>query len=109
MGLFLGGVIGGWFNGQFGVTAVFLFCAIAAFSWFLVSLTMKPPRYLANMLISLENLDQQTSDAFMRQLLTVVGVVEVTAHIEEAVAYLKVDSQQLNKDQLQSLLSQYGI
>jgi hypothetical protein len=45
----------------------------------------------------------------MSQLLTVVGVVEVTAHIEEAVAYLKVDSQQLNKDQLQSLLSQYGI
>jgi MFS family permease len=109
MGLFLGGVIGGWFNGQFGVTAVFLFCAVAAFSWFLVSLTMKPPRYLANMLISLENLDKQTSDAFMSQLLTVVGVVEVTAHIEEAVAYLKVDSHQLNKDQLQSLLSQYGI
>jgi len=109
MGLFLGGVIGGWFNGQFGVTAVFLFCAAAAFSWFLVSLTMNPPRYLANMLISLENLNQQTSDSFVNQLLAVVGVVEVTVHIEEAVAYLKVDSQQLNKDQLQQLLSQYGI
>ncbi len=109
MGLFLGGVIGGWFNGQFGVTAVFLFCAAAAFSWFLVSLTMNPPRYLANMLISLENLNQQTSDSFVNQLLAVVGVVEVTVHIEEAVAYLKVDSQQLNKDQLQQLLGQYGI
>ncbi len=109
MGLFLGGVIGGWFNGQFGVTAVFLFCAAAAFSWFLVSLTMNPPRYLANMLISLENLNQQTSDNFVNQLLAVVGVVEVTVHIEEAVAYLKVDSQQLNKDQLQQLLGQYGI
>ncbi len=109
MGLFLGGVIGGWFNGQFGVTAVFLFCAAAAFSWFLVSLTMNPPRYLANMLISLENLNQQTNDSFVNQLLAVVGVVEVTVHIEEAVAYLKVDSQQLNKDQLQQLLSQYGI
>lgn len=109
MGLFLGGVIGGWFNGQFGVTAVFLFCAAAAFSWFLVSLSMNPPRYLANMLISLENLNQQTSDSFVSQLLTVIGVVEVTVHIEEAVAYLKVDSQQLNKDQLQQLLGQYGI
>ena len=109
MGLFLGGVIGGWFNGQFGVTAVFLFCAAAAFSWFLVSLTMNPPRYLANMLISLEDLNQQTSDSFVNQLMAVIGVVEVTVHIEEAVAYLKVDSQQLNKDQLQQLLGQYGI
>ena len=70
---------------------------------------MNPPRYLANMLISLENLNQQTSDNFVNQLLAVVGVVEVTVHIEEAVAYLKVDSQQLNKDQLQQLLGQYGI
>jgi MFS family permease len=108
-GLFLGGVIGGWFNGQFGVTAVFLFCAAAAFSWFLVSLTMKPPRYLANMLISLENLTQQSTDNFVNQLLAVVGVVEVTVHVEEAVAYLKVDSQLLNKDDLQYLLSQYGV
>jgi MFS family permease len=108
-GLFLGGVIGGWFNGQFGVTAVFLFCAAAAFSWFLVSLTMKPPRYLANMLISLENLNQQSSDDFISQLLKVGGVIEVTVHVEEAVAYLKVDSQQLKKDDLQYLLNQYAI
>jgi ABC-type Fe3+-citrate transport system substrate-binding protein len=70
---------------------------------------MRPPRYLANMLISLENLNQQTSERFVSQLLEVVGVVEVTVHIEEAVAYLKVDSQQLNKDHLQQLLGQYGI
>ncbi len=108
MGLFLGGVIGGWFNGRYGVTAVFLFCALAALSWFVVSLSMKPPRYLANMLISLENLNEQTSNAFVSQLLEIVGVVEVTIHSEEAVAYLKVDSQQLNKDQLQTLLSQYA-
>jgi MFS family permease len=107
MGLFLGGVLGGWFNGRYGVTAVFLFCGLAAFSWFLVTLTMKPPRYLSNMLISLENLSKQKYDVFVSELLAVVGVVEVTLHDEEAVAYLKVDSQQLNKDQLQVLLSQY--
>jgi len=38
MGLFMGGLVGGWFNGAFGVTAVFLFCAAAAFSWLVVSL-----------------------------------------------------------------------
>lgn len=108
MGLFLGGVIGGWFNGRYGVTAVFLFCAAAAFSWFLVSLTMNPPRYLANMLISLEHLNEQVSNAFVNQLLAITGVVEVTVHHEEEVAYLKVDSQRLDKDQLQRLIDHYA-
>jgi MFS family permease len=108
MGLFMGGVIGGWFNGRYGVTAVFLFCAVAAFSWFIVSLTMNPPRYLANMLISLDNLSEQTSKEFVSRLLAIVGIVEVTVHNEEAVAYLKVDSQLLDKDQLQALLNQYA-
>lgn len=108
MGLFLGGVIGGWFNGQFGVTAVFLFCAGAALTWFVVSLTMKQPRYLANMLISLEDLTEQTRTAFVEQLLAITGIVEVIVHTEEAVAYLKVDSQQLNKEQLQVLIEQYS-
>lgn len=108
MGLFIGGLVGGWFNGRYGVTAVFLFCAAVAFSWFLVSLTMNPPRYLANMLISLEELSEQTVSKFVSQLLKITGVVEVTVHNEEAVAYLKVDSQQLDKDQLQALLDQYA-
>jgi MFS family permease len=107
MGLFLGGALGGWFNGRYGVTAVFLFCAVMAFSWFLVSLTMKQPRYLSNMLISLENVSEQTSTVFMSQLLAIAGVVEVTVHHEEEVAYLKVDSHLLNKDQLQNLIEQY--
>lgn len=107
MGLFLGGALGGWFNGRYGVTSVFLFCAVMAFSWFLVSLTMKQPRYLSNMLISFENVNEQTSTGFVSQLLAIAGVVEVTVHHEEAVAYLKVDSHLLNKDQLQSLIAQY--
>lgn len=107
MGLFLGGALGGWFNGRYGVTVVFLFCAMMAFSWFLVSLTMKQPRYLSNMLISLENVTEQTDTEFVSQLLAIAGVVEVTVHHEEEVAYLKVDSHLLNKDLLQRLIAQY--
>jgi MFS family permease len=54
LGLFCGGLVGGWFNGQFGVTAVFLVCAALALSWFAVSFFMKEPRYLASLLISIE-------------------------------------------------------
>jgi MFS family permease len=108
MGLFLGGALGGWINEHYGVTAVFLFCGLAALSWFAVSLTMTPPRYLSNLLISLENLGDKTVDVFVAQLQKIVGVVEVTIHNEEAVAYLKVDSHLLDKVQLQTLLDQYG-
>jgi predicted MFS family arabinose efflux permease len=107
MGLFMGGVVGGWFNGKFGVTAVFLFCAAAAFSWLLVSLWMKPPRYLANMLISLEQLSEQDAKQFVAEMLKINGVEEISLHYEEALVYLKVDNQQLDKDQLQGLISQY--
>ncbi len=107
MGLFIGGLVGGWFNGKFGATAVFLFCAAAALSWLLVSLRMKPPRYWANLLISLENLNEQDANAFVAKMLTIIGVEEVTPHYEEAVAYLKVDNHLLDKEQLQNLITQY--
>jgi predicted MFS family arabinose efflux permease len=108
MGLFLGGVLGGWVNGHYGVSAVFLFCGLAALSWFAVSLTMNPPRYLSNLLISLENLSDKTVEVFVAQLQKIAGVVEVSIHNEEAVAYLKVDSHLLDKVQLQTLLDQYS-
>ncbi|MDP2100584.1 MAG: MFS transporter [Methylobacter sp.] len=108
MGLFMGGLVGGWFNGAFGVTAVFLFCAAAASSWLLLSLWMKQPRYVANLLISLEQLGEQEAREFVADMLKIVGVVEITPHYQEAVAYLKVDNQQLDREQLQQLINQYA-
>jgi predicted MFS family arabinose efflux permease len=107
MGLFMGGLVGGWFNGKFGVTAVFLFCAAAAFSWLVVALWMKPPRYVANLLISLERLSEQGANEFIAEMLKINGVEEATLHYEEALVYLKVDNQQLNKEQLQGLITHY--
>ncbi|MGZ8191296.1 MAG: MFS transporter [Methylococcaceae bacterium] len=107
MGLFVGGLVGGWFNGQYGVTAVFWFCAVAGLSWLLVSLSMKPPRYWANLLISLENLSAQDAGEFVSKMIDVSGVEEVTPYYQEAVAYLKVDNQQLDTEQLQQLISRY--
>jgi hypothetical protein len=66
---------------------------------------MKPPRYWANLLISLEKLNEQEANDFVVELLKINGVEEVTLHNDEAVAYLKVDNQLLNKDQLQSLIT----
>lgn len=108
LGAGLGGTAGGWFYGHYGVESVFLFCAAAAFSWFLLSLTMKPPRHLANLLISMEKINRLRTDEFISGLLKVAGIEEVTVHAEEAVAYLKVDNQKLDRNQLQLFLNQFG-
>lgn len=105
MGLFIGGLLGGVFKGEYGEAAVFVFCAALLSSWLLVALTMKPPRYLANLLISLNNLDRPDADAFAADMLGVTGVEEVTLNYEDAVAYLKVDNQQLDPEQLQALIT----
>jgi predicted MFS family arabinose efflux permease len=108
MGLFIGGLVGGWFKGAYGETAVFLFCAAAALSWLLVASRMTPPRYLANMLISLSHLDEAKANELGDGMLDIKGVAEVTLNFADGVAYLKVDNQQLDKAQLQDLLTEYS-
>ncbi len=107
MGAFCGGTLGGWVYGEFGAGMVFLFCAFFACSWLIVSLFMKTPKYLANMLIPLDSIAEQDIKEFVSKLLQVKGVAEVKPHVKEAIAYLKVDNQQLDKNQLQHLILQW--
>jgi predicted MFS family arabinose efflux permease len=108
LGAGIGGSLGGWCYGQYGASAVFLMCALAAFSWLLLSFSMKPPRYWANLLISLQNLTEQKADEFSAEMLKLNGIEDVTLHFQEAVAYLKVDNQQLDKTELQKLITKYN-
>jgi predicted MFS family arabinose efflux permease len=105
LGLFCGGLVGGWFNGQFGVTAVFLVCAALALSWFAVSFFMKEPRYLASLLISIDAMSENDAHFFVDEILKVIGVEEAVLHYQDAVLYLKVDNQLLDKTQLQTLMN----
>jgi predicted MFS family arabinose efflux permease len=107
MGAFCGGTLGGWVYGEFGAGMVFLFCAFFACSWLIVSLFMKTPKYLANLLIPLDSIAENDIKEFVAKLLQVKGVAEVKPHTKEAIAYLKVDNQQLDKNQLQHLILQW--
>lgn len=106
MGAFVGGAAGGWIYGKFGVETVFLLSAAATSAWVIVALFMNPPRYLANMLISLDNISADQGDKFVADLLSIAGIEEVKLHFGESVAYLKVDNKLLQKDELQALLNQ---
>jgi predicted MFS family arabinose efflux permease len=106
MGAFLGGVTGGWLYGEYGAQAVFIFTACAAMSWVLIALFMRSPRYLANLLISIEGIDNHQSSQFLENLLQIDGIMEARLHFKENTAYLKVDNTRLNKHHLQTLLLQ---
>ena len=43
LGLFLGGVLGGWLGQSFGPAAVSLFCAVLALVWLALASSMNPP------------------------------------------------------------------
>lgn len=107
LGAGIGGSLGGWCYGQYGASAVFLLCALAAFSWLLLSFSMKPPRYWANLLISLQSITGTQVDGFASEMLKLPGVEDVTLHYQEGVAYLKIDNQQLDRQKLQSVITKY--
>jgi predicted MFS family arabinose efflux permease len=108
LGAGLGGAVGGWCYGKFGAEAVFLMCAVGALTWLLISISMKPPRYWANLLISLENFNHKAANDLAVEMLNINGVEDVTLHMEEAVVYLKVDNQKLDRNQLQKLITQFA-
>jgi len=107
LGAGMGGSIGGWCYGHYGASAVFLFCALAALSWWILSFGMKPPRYWTNLLISLQAISGKQADDFGLEMLKLPGVEDVTLHHHEGVAYLKVDNQLLDRQSLQQLIVKY--
>lgn len=109
MGAFVGGASGGWLYGEYGAGFIFLFCAGATATWVLVALFMKPPKYLANMLLSLEDISDEKGEAFVTELLNIIGIEEATPHFDEQVVYLKVDNKLLEKDNLQSLINEWSV
>lgn len=101
LGAFAGGVIGGWWI-QSGVPAdVFIGSAVVVLVWGLVAAYMHPPRYLSSILVSVgENDDLDDAETRLREL---TGVEEVMLIEEERVAYLKVDSQRFDRNDLRAI------
>ena len=107
IGAFLGGAAGGWLYGHYGVESVFWFSVAVAFSWLVIAWFMSPPRYVANLLLSLRGIPAEQGERFSKELLAIPGVEEVSLYFDEQSAYLKVDNQVLDKQQLSRFLSQW--
>lgn len=99
-GAFVGGALGGWLHQHFGVTGVFLFCALGALAWLIIASSMKSPRYLTTKLVGVGDVDEREAQHLVRRFTEVRGVAEVVVIAEEGVAYLKVDRHALDEDAL---------
>lgn len=107
LGAFAGGVAGGWMFGQFGLVGTFGFCLFCLLVWLLWARSMATPPYLSSYMISMEDFDGSRLAERERELRAVPGVAEAVIVVEDAVAYLKVDSRTVDYKQIESMVGQW--
>lgn len=101
LGIFLGGLGGGWLHQHYSISAVFWGCAVISGIWLLITLGMRNPRYLSSHLLNVGEMDDFTAHQLSQELLKISGVAEAVVIAAEQVAYLKVDKDKLDLETLQ--------
>lgn len=104
LGAFGGGAAGGWLMQAYGGSQVLLVCTLLVVVWLGVAWFMKPPRYLASLLIPL---GAQHRPGLAERLAEIEGVEEVLLLEAEATAYLKVDPQRVDRKMLMRVIESY--
>ena len=90
LGLFFGGVFGGWLAQHHGFQAVFIFCVVLMGAWLVASLSMKAPPAIKTRMFRVGAMQADQAALLKAQLAGVAGVVEAVVLAEEGVAMLKV-------------------
>lgn len=100
LGIFAGGVVGGWAHQHGGDATVFMLTAAIALAWLAAAATMAQPSYLSTRLVPIaDGCDAEGLAARLRQ---VPGVAEAVVIVEEKLAYLKVDSRAFDAAQAEA-------
>lgn len=108
LGAFLGGAVGGFLHGRFGLAAVFWFSAGMALLWLLFALSMASPRAVKSLLLPLTLPDPQRAVPLAHALRRLPGVVEAVVVPDENVIYLKVDEKLLDFGRLEALVTDFS-
>ena len=97
LGAFLGGPLGGALSGHLSYGFLFAALALVVAVWLAVASGMSQPPFLTSLLLTFESLDAEEAQEVAERLRAVGGVHDVVVLVEERVAYLKVDRQQLDE------------
>ena len=90
LGLFVGGVVGGWLAQHVGFAAVFIFCGALMAAWLIASLSMTTPPAVKTRMFNVGLMDVEHAALLRVRLASVQGVVEAAVLADEGVAMLKV-------------------
>jgi MFS family permease len=100
LGIFAGGLLGGYALQHWGYNGVFLLCAGIAVIWYMFTLGMKNPNFLSSYLLNVGSLDVAQAALLVQKLNDVQGVAEAVVVAEDGVAYLKIDKKMLDEPAL---------
>ena len=104
LGLFFGGVFGGWLAQHHGFHSVFIFSGVLMAIWLLATLSMTPPPAIRTRLFRVGVMPADQAALLKLQLAGVAGVVEAVVLAEEGVAMLKVSIMGWDEESARSLL-----
>ncbi|MDP2029405.1 MAG: MFS transporter [Thiobacillus sp.] len=105
LGLFVGGVVGGWLAQHHSFQAVFVFCVVLMAGWLLASLSMQAPPAIKTRMFRVGAMPPDQAALLKMQLAGVAGVVEAVVLAEEGVAMLKVSIKGWDEARARSLLA----
>ena len=105
LGVAAGGASGGWLLQLNGTPLVFLAGIVIVGLWLLVSLTMREPPYVSSLRIVLPDSAKQQSSLLAENIKAQPGVADVVLVLEEMAAYVKVDTRQTSRRDLEQIVA----
>lgn len=100
LGVFLGGLTGGTLSEFYGMSGVALFNVTLLVVWLGLAVSMKKPRFHTSYLLNVGEVTETDAQEIIKGLSKVEGVEDVTVIAEDGVAYLKIDKQKINMDEM---------
>jgi len=103
LGIFVGGIVGGFANQHGGSVGVFVLTTVLALAWLVAAATMAQPSYLTTRLLPIAGDRKGDPETLAARLRQVPGVAEAVIIADENLAYLKVDSRSFDVARAQAL------
>ncbi|MCW5588891.1 MAG: MFS transporter [Legionellales bacterium] len=100
LGIFIGGVCGGFLYSHFQQNGVFAFGSLLCLLWWLFAISMQKPPHYGTHLINVGPINPAQAQELTRAFLALPGVAEAVVLVEDGIAYLKVDNQIVDKNAL---------
>jgi MFS family permease len=94
LGVFVGGIAGGYLSHHYNDSAVFIFCSVLMALWLIFALSMTKPRAVKSKMYHLKKMSVAQAKKLTAALNALSGVRETVVIPQEGIAILKVDMQQ---------------